>query len=205
VVLTGKSGVNAYFDRLLLLIVMVVVVFWRQVVKIVHVGPQVLELDACAVAVQVYHGPQGCPCVHPGEEDAQILAVEAKVDVPVCQDRVVDSCVHGGDTALGKGLGPEPVLLGQVRAGILGQRGAKAGGVMGRKTHSEDSIPPVTELCELYADPFAHHDWPVTEDNALAEALGSYGLRFVRRQDDVVAVLEVKPKWGQVVVGSRGR
>ena len=64
------------------------------------------------------------PCVHPGEEDAQILTVEAKVDVPVGQDRVVDSCVHGGDTALGKGLGPEPVLLGQVRAGILGQRGA---------------------------------------------------------------------------------
>ena len=62
VVLTGKSGVNAYFDRLLLLLIsMVVVVLWRQVVKIVHVGPQVLELDACAVAVQVYHGPQGCP------------------------------------------------------------------------------------------------------------------------------------------------
>ena len=62
VVLTGKSGVNAYFDRLLLLlIVMVVVVLWRQVVKIVHVGPQVLELDASAVAVQVNHGPQGCP------------------------------------------------------------------------------------------------------------------------------------------------
>ena len=52
------------------------------------------------------------------------MTVEAKVDVPVSQDRVVDSCVHGGDTALGKGLGPEPVLLGQVRAGILGQRGA---------------------------------------------------------------------------------
>ena len=61
VVLTGKSGVNAYFDRLLLLISMVVVVLWRQVVKIVHVGPQVLELDASAVAVQVNHGPQGCP------------------------------------------------------------------------------------------------------------------------------------------------
>ena len=123
---------------------------------------------------------------------------------------------------------------------------------MGRKTHSEDSIPlerkcrvfisimvkksqtrpfrdflprnftlhttksvwnvkwkvksyPVTELCELYADPFAHHDWTVTEDNAFAEALGSDGLGFVWRQDDVVAVLEVKPKWGQVVVGSRGR
>ena len=40
---------------------MVVVVLWRQVVKIVHVGPQVLELDAGAVAVQVNHGPQGCP------------------------------------------------------------------------------------------------------------------------------------------------
>ena len=62
VVLTGKSGVNAYFDRLLLLLIsMVVVVLWRQVVKIVHVGPQVLELDASAVAVQVNHGPQGCP------------------------------------------------------------------------------------------------------------------------------------------------
>ena len=60
VVLTGKSGVNAYFDRLLL-IVMVIVVLWRQIVKIVHVGPQVLELDASAVAVQVNHGPQGCP------------------------------------------------------------------------------------------------------------------------------------------------
>ena len=62
-VLTGKSGVNAYFDRLLLLLIsmMVVVVLWRQVVKIVHVGPQVLELDASAVAVQVNHSPQGCP------------------------------------------------------------------------------------------------------------------------------------------------
>ena len=57
----------------------------------------------------------------------------------------------------------------------------------------------------MYADPFAHHDWPVTEDNALAEALGSDGLGFVWRQDDVVAVFEVKPKWGQVVVGNRGR
>ena len=64
---------------------------------------------------------------------------------------------------------------------------------------------PVTELCELYADPLPHHDWPVTEDNALAEALGSDGLPFVWREDDVVAVFEVKPKWGQVVVGSRGR
>ena len=57
----------------------------------------------------------------------------------------------------------------------------------------------------MYADPFPHHDWPVTEDNALAEALGSDGLPFVRRENDVVAVFEVKPKWGQVVVGSRGR
>ena len=64
---------------------------------------------------------------------------------------------------------------------------------------------PVAELCELDADPFPHHDWPVTEDYALAETLGSDGLPFVGRQDNVVPVFEVKPKWGQVVIGSRRR
>ena len=62
-VLTGQGGgVHAYYHWLLLVLtLMVAVVLWWQVVKVVHVGPQVLELDASAVAVQVNHGPQGCP------------------------------------------------------------------------------------------------------------------------------------------------
>ena len=156
-------------------------------VEVVETAPVVDQLNGCAVAVEVYHSPQRLTSVHAGEEDALVSPVHPEVDVPVGREVKVQHLLSLR-ALVRERLGPEPLALGQIRAGVFGQRQRQSAWVVGREPHPEDSLPPRTELGQPDADPLSYVDGPIGEEDPLAEALHSAGAAAVHLQADIVTV-----------------
>ena len=88
--------------------------------KIVQAASHVHQLDGRAVAIEVDQAPERLARIDPCEENAFVATVDAKMDIAVRCEVVVDESVGFG-VALRKSLGPVAWLAGQVGAGILGQ------------------------------------------------------------------------------------
>jgi len=102
-------------------------------------------------------------------------------------------------------LGPEARPVGQIRAGVLGQRSLQRHGIVAGETEANAAIPVVRDLRELHADPFVDANRTGGEGDRPAEALEATGQGSVPRNPDVVAMHGVELERGQVVGTRTGR
>ena len=162
--------------------------------------PGVHKLHAGDAAVHVHHRPHGGGCLHPGHQDALLLAIDSPDEVTVGAELDEDDVPL--DAVLlrqGPGPGAASPVPGHVRAQVAGQGRPLPGGGRPRGHAQPQAASPGHggHGGQPQPEPLAPQQRPVTEHQGLGEALSPGGQAAVLAQLDVGPVHRVPAQGGR--------
>ena len=122
------------------------------------------------VSVHIDHPPQLSPGVHPTEEHSLVLTIDSEHHVSSTAHVVVHHRVLVCEL-LRQSLGPEPVLVGEVRTRVLGKISRQEARINGGESEPDGSRPTVRLVHEPDEDLLIDSDRSVSEHDGFAETL----------------------------------
>lgn len=161
------------------------------------------KLDGRAVAINVNDRPQWTASLDAAEEEALLLAIDAKVHVAGRCDVIEEHRIPLSEP-LGEGFSPVTGLIRQIRTRVSWQTASQVDRVVAGETETDHAAPIVGDLQKLDADLLAYSHGSGAKGDTLAKALVPPGDRAAIAQPDVVTVNVVKRQRRQVV-GTRAR
>lgn len=160
-------------------------------------------MNSSAVPIDIYKSPEGRPRVYSRKEQTLILSIDAEVNIASGVHVVVQYVVFLAES-FAQSLGPVARFVGEVRAGVFGERMGEGRGVVGGEAKADDAAPAVGDLDEAKADLLINSNRPGAERDALAEALHTPRDGAISRDPDVLPVDAVEAQRWEVVGGAAG-